>query len=50
VNFNFPSSPAGDGTYRIAEDIDEDAEGDNDADGVIDVAGHTFLPSFPKNS
>jgi prepilin-type N-terminal cleavage/methylation domain-containing protein len=48
VDFNFPAPPAGYGTYRIAEDTDEDTEGDDDADGVIDAAGHTFLPSFPK--
>jgi prepilin-type N-terminal cleavage/methylation domain-containing protein len=48
VDFNFPAPPAGYGTYRIAEDTDEDSEGDDDADGIIDAAGHTFLPSFPK--
>jgi prepilin-type N-terminal cleavage/methylation domain-containing protein len=48
VDFNFPAPPAGCGTYRIAEDTDEDNEGDEDADGVIDAGGHTFLPSFPK--
>ena len=40
--------PAGAGTYRLAEDTDDDGEGDDDADGKIDAAGHTFLSSFPK--
>ena len=48
VDFNFPAPPAGHGTYRIAEDTDSDGEGDDDSDGIIDVAGHTFLPPFPK--
>lgn len=48
MDFNYPTPPAGFGTYRIAEDTDEDAEGDDNADGKIDAAGHTFLPSFPK--
>jgi prepilin-type N-terminal cleavage/methylation domain-containing protein len=48
VDFNFPAPPAGYGTYRIAEDTNEDDEGDADADGIIDAGGHTFLPSFPK--
>jgi hypothetical protein len=48
VDFNFPSPPAGNGTYRIAEDTDDDGEGDDDADGIIDAAGHTFLPPFSK--
>jgi len=48
VDFNFPAPPAGYGTYRIAEDTDEDTEGMMTPDGIIDAAGHTFLPSFPK--
>lgn len=48
VDFNFPAPPAGHGTYRIAEDTDGDCEGDADADGIINAAGQTFLPSFPK--
>ena len=48
VDFNFPAPPAGHGTYRIAEDTDDDGEGDDDSDGIIDAAGHTFLPPFPK--
>jgi len=48
ADFNFPAPPAGYGTYRIAEDTNEDDEGDNNSDGVIDAAGHTFLQSFPK--
>jgi type II secretory pathway pseudopilin PulG len=43
ADFNFPAPPAGHGTYRIAEDTDGDGEGDDDADGVIDAGGHTFL-------
>jgi len=43
VDFNFPSPPAGQGTYRIAEDTNEDNEGDDDADGIIDPDGHTIL-------
>lgn len=48
MDFNFPVPPAGYGTYRIAEDTNEDGEGDADANGVIDTAGHTILSSFPK--
>jgi len=48
MDFNFPAPPAGYGTYRIAEDTNEDKEGDADENGIIDVGGHTFLPSFPK--
>ena len=48
VDFNFPAPPAGYGTYRIAEDTNGDCEGDDNADGIIDASGHTFLPSFPK--
>ena len=48
VDFNFPAPSAGYGTYRIAEDTNEDDEGDADANGIIDASGHTFLPSFPK--
>ena len=48
VDFNFPEPPAGYGTYRMAEDTNEDGEGDADTNGIIDAAGHTFLPSFPK--
>ncbi len=48
ADFNFPAPPSGYGTYRLAEDTNGDCEGDADADGIIDVAGHTFLPSFPK--
>jgi prepilin-type N-terminal cleavage/methylation domain-containing protein len=48
ADFNSPAPPAGSGTYRIAEDTNDDGEGDADADGVIDVTGHTILPSFPK--
>ena len=48
VDFNFPAPPAGYGTYRIAEDTNGDCEGDDNANGIIDAAGHTFLPSFPK--
>jgi len=54
ADFNFPAPPANLGRYRIASDenvnavLTDDAEGDNDANGVID-AGHTFLPSInPK--
>ena len=50
VDFNFPAPSEGHGTYRIAEDTNEDDEGDDDADGTIDAAGHTFLPCLPKNS
>jgi len=48
VDFNSPAPSAGNGTYRIAEDTNGDDEGDADADGIIDAAGHTILPSFPK--
>ena len=48
ADFNFPAPPAGKGTYRIAEDTNDDSEGDADANGVIDAAGHTILQSFPK--
>jgi len=48
ADFNFPAPPAGKGTYRIAEDANDDSAGDADANGEIDAAGHTFLPSFPK--
>ena len=48
MDFNFPAPSAGYGTYRIAEDTNEDGEGDADANGIIDAAGHTFLLSFPK--
>lgn len=48
MDFNYPTPPAGFGTYRIAEDTNEDGEGDGNADGKIDTTGHTFLPSFPK--
>jgi len=48
ADFNFPAPAAGYGTYRMAEDTDDDGEGDADANGIIDAAGHTILPSFPK--
>jgi len=48
VDFNFPSPPLGNGTYRIAEDTDGDGEGDADSDGIIDAAGHTFIQPFSK--
>lgn len=48
MDFNFPAPPAGYGAYRIAEDTNGDCEGDENKDGIIDAAGHTFLPSFPK--
>jgi type II secretory pathway pseudopilin PulG len=48
ADFNFPAPPAGYGTYRIAEDTDEDDEGDADEDGIIDAGVHTFFSSFPK--
>jgi prepilin-type N-terminal cleavage/methylation domain-containing protein len=48
VDFNFPAPPAGNGTYRLAEDTDGDGEGDDDSDGIIDAAGQTFLPPFAK--
>jgi Tfp pilus assembly protein FimT len=48
VDFNFPEPPAGQGTYRIAEDTDEDGEGDDDSDGIIDAAGQTFLPPVQR--
>ena len=48
ADFNFPAPPAGYGTYRIAEDTNEDDEGDNNSDGVIDDSGNTFLSSYPK--
>jgi prepilin-type N-terminal cleavage/methylation domain-containing protein len=48
VDFNFPAPAVGFGSYRIASDDDDDAEGDADTNGVID-AGHTFLQTFsPK--
>lgn len=48
ADLNFPLMPDGCGTYRVAEDTDGDGEGDDDANGVIDAAGHTFLPPFSK--
>ena len=48
MDFNFPAPPAGYGVYRIAEDTNGDCEGDDNEDGIIDAAGHTFSPSFPK--
>lgn len=48
LDFNFPAPSAGQGTYRIVEDTDDDCKGDADANGIIDAGGHTVLPSFPK--
>lgn len=48
VDFNFPAPASGKGTYRIAEDTNDDSEGDHDANGIIDAGGHTFFPSSPK--
>lgn len=48
ADFNFPAPPAGCGTYRTAQDTNEDGEGDADANGIIDAGGNTFLPSFSK--
>ena len=48
ADFNFPAPPAGHGAYRIAEDTNDDDEGDNNSDGIIDDSGHTFLASYPK--